>query len=123
MLVSEPSTGVGATNPETTQGSPAAEHTIAADLCVVRGDALILLKIAYDEAFERYSPSTLLRRAFMQDLLGQGEGQSHVRRVEFFGRLMDWHRRWTGEQRSLYHLTTFRWRWLARLRAPASDVI
>ena len=53
----------------------------------------------------------------MQDLLGSGR----VRRVEFFGRLMDWHRRWTGEQRSLYHLTTFRWRWLARLRAPSSD--
>jgi CelD/BcsL family acetyltransferase involved in cellulose biosynthesis len=98
-------------------GSEATEHTIAADLCVVRGDALILLKIAYDEAFERYSPSTLLRREFMQDVLGSGR----VRRVEFFGRLMDWHRRWTGEQRSLYHLTTFRWRWLARLRAPSSD--
>jgi CelD/BcsL family acetyltransferase involved in cellulose biosynthesis len=93
------------------------DQTIAADLCVVRGDSLILLKIAYDETFERYSPSTLLRREFMRDLLGQGV----VRRVEFFGRLMDWHRRWTGEQRSLYHLTTFRWRWLARLRAPASD--
>jgi len=106
LLVSEP-------------GAAAAEQTIAADLCVVRGDALILLKIAYDEAFERYSPSTLLRREFMQDLLGNGR----VRRVEFFGRLMDWHRRWTGEQRSLYHLTTFRWRWLAKLRAPASDVI
>jgi CelD/BcsL family acetyltransferase involved in cellulose biosynthesis len=104
LLVSEP-------------GAATAEQTIAADLCVVRGDALILLKIAYDEAFERYSPSTLLRREFMQDLLGTGR----VRRVEFFGRLMDWHRRWTGEQRSLYHLTTFRWRWLARLRAPASD--
>ncbi|MEY4375477.1 MAG: hypothetical protein RJB26_27 [Pseudomonadota bacterium] len=93
------------------------ERTIAADLCVVRGDSLILLKIAYDENFERYSPSTLLRREFMRDLLGQGL----VRRVEFFGRLMDWHRRWTGQQRSLFHLTTFRWRWLARLRAPASD--
>ena len=92
---------------------------------VVRGDALILLKIAYDEAFERYSPSTLLRREFMQHLLSHGEdtgeSQSRVRRVEFFGRLMDWHRRWTGEQRSLYHLTTFRWRWLAKLRAPSSD--
>ena len=107
------------------------EKTIAADLCVVRGDALVLLKIAYDEAFERYSPSTLLRREFMRDLLGQsggeaeptgaGQGQRSVRRVEFFGRLMDWHRRWTGEQRSLYHLTTFRWRWLAKLRAPSSD--
>jgi CelD/BcsL family acetyltransferase involved in cellulose biosynthesis len=98
-------------------GTAATERTIAADLCVVRGDALILLKIAYDEAFEHYSPSTLLRREFMQDLLGSGR----VRRVEFFGRLMDWHRRWTGEQRSLYHLTTFRWRWLAKLRAPSSD--
>ncbi len=131
LLVSEPvtNTSPGNANPEPTGAAAdttgaaveptgaAAEKTIAADLCVVRGDALILLKIAYDEAFERYSPSTLLRREFMQDLLGSGR----VRRVEFFGRLMDWHRRWTGEQRSLYHLTTFRWRWLAKLRAPASD--
>ena len=143
LLVSEPATEGGAPSPAatpntTTAASTApAERTIAADLCVVRGDSLILLKIAYDEAFERYSPSTLLRREFMQHLLGRGvaelsghsdsqrvgqnDGQSHVRRVEVFGRLMDWHRRWTGEQRSLYHLTTFRWRWLARLRAPASD--
>jgi len=129
LLVSEPSAPaeaiVAKTNTttgdvpseRTTAGNVPNEHTIAADLCVVRGDALILLKIAYDEAFEHYSPSTLLRREFMQDLLGSGR----VRRVEFFGRLMDWHRRWTGEQRSLYHLTTFRWRWLARLRAPSSD--
>lgn len=98
-------------------GADGEEHLIAADLCVVRGETLILLKVAYAEAFERYSPSTLLRREFMCDLLGQ----SQVRRVEFFGRLMDWHRRWTSEQRSLYHLTTFRWRWLATLRAPSSD--
>ncbi len=121
LLVSEPAPPDAASalpaNRGPANGNGQSEHTIAADLCVVRGDALILLKIAYDEAFERYSPSTLLRREFMQDLLGSGR----VRRVEFFGRLMDWHRRWTGEQRSLYHLTTFRWRWLARLRAPSSD--
>jgi hypothetical protein len=121
LLVSEPAmpdaAGALPANNSPATGNGQSEQTIAADLCVVRGDALILLKIAYDEAFERYSPSTLLRREFMQDLLGSGR----VRRVEFFGRLMDWHRRWTGEQRSLYHLTTFRWSWLARLRAPSSD--
>jgi hypothetical protein len=128
LLVSEPTTagaGNGNGNDAVEPTTVATERTIAADLCVVRGDALILLKIAYDEAFERYSPSTLLRREFMQHLLSHGkdpgESQSRVRRVEFFGRLMDWHRRWTGEQRSLYHLTTFRWRWLAKLRAPSSD--
>ena len=98
-------------------GPDGEDKIIASDLCVLRGETLILLKIAYDETFERYSPSLLLRREFMRDLLGQG----NVRRVEFFGRLMDWHRRWTSEQRSLYHLTTFRWRWLATLRAPSSD--
>ena len=101
------------------------DRVAAADLCVVRGDSLILLKIAYDEAYERYSPSTLLRQAFMRSLLGTTApaGRPGIQRVEFFGRLMDWHRRWTGEQRSLYHLTTFRWRWLAKLRAPGSDAL
>ena len=138
LLASEPGSSPATDPPDSgaTVGNDASnEKVIAADLCVVRGEALILLKIAYDEAFERYSPSTLLRREFMRDLLrhGTAEGRDSspqhahpgmpgpVRRVEFFGRLMDWHRRWTGEQRSLYHLTTFRWRWLAKLRAPSSD--
>lgn len=99
------------------EGEP--EQVLAADLCVVRGESLVLLKIAYDEAFERYSPSTLLRREFLHDLFGHAS----IRRIEFFGRMMDWHRRWTSEQRSLYHLTTFRWEWLAKLRAPSSDAL
>lgn len=97
----------------------AAERVIASDLCVVRGDSLVLLKIAYDESFEHYSPSTLLRREFLQQLMSEPQ----VRRVEFFGRMMDWHRRWTDRQRSLYHLTTFRWGWLAKLRSPGSDTL
>lgn len=93
------------------------ERVIASDLCVLRGESLVLLKVAYDEEFERYSPSTLLRQDFLRHVLGD----SSIQRIEFFGRMMDWHRRWTGQERSLYHLTTFRWRWLARLRAAGAD--
>ena len=90
-------------------------QVIAADLCVVRDGTLVLLKIAYDEAHERYSPSSLLRREFLADVFSQPA----VRRIEFFGRLMDWHRRWTSDHRRLYHLTHYRWAWLRKLRGAS----
>ena len=38
-------------------------------------------------------------------------------RIEFYGRVMEWHTRWTDEVRTLYHATTYRWPFVARLDA------
>lgn len=34
---------------------------------------------------------------------------------EFYGRLMDWHTKWSDEIRTLYHVTAFRWAAAQRL--------
>jgi hypothetical protein len=31
-----------------------------------------------------------------------------VARIEFLGRAMEWHQRWTEQERTLYHVTYFR---------------
>jgi hypothetical protein len=38
-----------------------------------------------------------------------------IRRIEFYGRVMEWHTRWTDEVRTMYHLNHYRWPVLARL--------
>ena len=35
-----------------------------------------------------------------------------IRRVEFYGKVMEWHRRWTDDVRTLYHVNCYRSSWL-----------
>jgi hypothetical protein len=51
-----------------------------------------------------------MREEFFQQFWEQGE----VRRVEFYGRMMEWHTRWTPQHRTQYHVTWHRWPWLTR---------
>jgi hypothetical protein len=48
--------------------------------------------------------------------------EQSVRRIEFFGKLMDWHTRWTGEVRTLYHVNYYRSSLLAKLRNIATGL-
>ena len=87
------------------------ERVVAMNLCLARKDVLIVLKTTYDESIQSLSPAFLLREAELQELFAQGQ----IRRLEYFGRLMDWHTKWTDQKRSLYHLTQYRWPFLKRL--------
>ena len=87
-------------------------NVVASDLCLVRGGMMIVLKTAYDEAFNEYSPALLMREDIMRFLFAERT----VKLVEFYGRVMDWHRRWTEEVRVLYHLNCYRYQWLAPLK-------
>lgn len=84
---------------------------VAVDLCQLRGDVLVVLKITYDEALKNYSPAFMLREDQMRHLFEEGR----IRRVEFYGRFMDWHARWTDQTRVLYHLTRYRWAWVVQV--------
>ncbi len=86
---------------------------VASDLCLHRDGVLILLKTTHDEGQKTTSPSYLLRQESMQKVFDQGG----FRRVEFYGRVMEWHTRWTNEFRRLYHINQFRFRLAARLYA------
>jgi hypothetical protein len=88
----------------------------AMDLCVEGGGCLVVLKTAYDERQARQlSPALLMREEVCRCLFAEGRFE----RIEFYGRVMDWHLRWTDEVRTMYHLNGYRWPGLARLHALA----
>lgn len=95
--------------------------TIAAmDLCVTRNGVIVILKTTYDESMADYSPAMLMHQELFQNLFESGE----FKRIEFYGKVMDWHTRWTDDKRTLYHVNAYRWGWLKRILAPrtvASD--
>ena len=88
------------------------ERVAAMDLCVESSDTLYILKTAYDESIQGTSPATLMRHAYLPDLVNR-EGK---RRIEFYGRVMEWHRRWTDDVRTMYHVTRYRSPWIMKLR-------
>lgn len=84
----------------------------AMDLCVEGGGCIVILKTAYDENLARQlSPALLMREESCRSLFEQ----ARFERIEFYGRVMEWHLRWTDEVRTMYHLNAYRWPVLARL--------
>jgi CelD/BcsL family acetyltransferase involved in cellulose biosynthesis len=88
------------------------DRVVAIDLCVASDEVLVILKTTYDETQQTYSPAFLMRHAAFADLFANAT----VRRIEFYGKLMDWHKRWTDESRTLYHANYYRYDWIRRAR-------
>jgi len=86
---------------------------VAMDLCIESGDRLVILKTAYDESYKVVSPSTLMRQDEFRLLFADQK----LKRIEFYGKVMEWHTRWTDQARALYHVTVYRWALLGRLHA------
>lgn len=79
---------------------------VATDFCIEDGDCLVILKTAYDESVPKhFSPALLMREEACRRMFDEGR----LRRIEFYGRVMEWHTRWTSEVRTMYHLNHFRW--------------
>jgi Acetyltransferase (GNAT) domain len=76
----------------------------ASDLCLERDGMHILLKTSYDEEFAEFSPSLLMREDIVRFLFAEKQ----ARIVEFYGRVMEWHTRWTDDARILYHINCYR---------------
>jgi CelD/BcsL family acetyltransferase involved in cellulose biosynthesis len=97
--------------------------TVAMNFGLLRAGIWIVLKTTYDETVPNaLSPASLLREDELQHIFGGGE----IRRIEYYGRTMDWHTKLTDRQRTLYHLTAYRWPWVKRLverrRRPTAAV-
>jgi hypothetical protein len=92
---------------------------VAADLSVRDSGSVVVLKTTYDENFKSLSPGQLLHEDTFRHLFADPS----LERIEFFGRVMDWHTRWTENVRTQYHVNYYRWAWLKalhrRLRARA----
>jgi CelD/BcsL family acetyltransferase involved in cellulose biosynthesis len=92
------------------------DRLAAMDLCIDDGDTLVVLKTSYDEAAAaNLSPTLLMREEAMRRLFEDGR----LRRIEFYGRVMGWHLRWTEQVRTMYHVNYYRWPALRRLHAFA----
>ena len=89
------------------------DKVVSMDLCIDNGPMVVILKTAYDESYRTVSPSTLMRHDEFK--LWWDEGR--YCRIEFYGKTMEWHTRWTESQRTLYHATAYRWAWLRNLHA------
>lgn len=77
------------------------DQIIAVDLCIVLGNTLTILKTTFDEDYARYSPSLLMKLDAYRILSQEGA----VRRIEYFGKVMDWHRRLQCQERPIFHAT------------------
>lgn len=78
----------------------------AINLALLRRGKLVVLKTTYDESMPKtLSPAFLLREEELQHIFGGSE----IRRIEYYGRVMDWHTKLTDQQRTLYHLSAYRW--------------
>jgi CelD/BcsL family acetyltransferase involved in cellulose biosynthesis len=94
------------------------DRLAAMDLCIEDDGTLIILKTSYDESLaSSLSPTQLMREEAMRRLFEEGR----IRRIEFYGRVMGWHLRWTEQVRTMYHVNYYRWPGLARLHALLED--
>ncbi|MCM8638727.1 GNAT family N-acetyltransferase, partial [Accumulibacter sp.] len=89
------------------------DRVVASNLCLRRDEVLVILKTTYDESIQSYSPAFLLSQDTIELLCHEGR----VQRIEYYGRMMEWHSRWTETSRVLYHLTIYRWPLLLQLAA------
>ncbi|CAD5375227.1 Acetyltransf_6 domain-containing protein [Rubrivivax sp. A210] len=89
------------------------EQTVAMNFGLVRDGTWVVLKTTYDESIPKsLSPASLLREDELKFVFAPDSG---LRRIEYYGRMMDWHTKLTDSHRRLYHLTTYRWPWLKSL--------
>lgn len=86
------------------------DRLVASDLCVHRNGVVIVLKTTYDETENSFSPALLLKEEMLQEFFKD----ERTTRVEWYGPLMDWHRRWSDETtiRTLHGVRRYRWSWL-----------
>lgn len=90
------------------------ERLVAMDMCILERDCIVILKTSYDETTEAgFSPALLMREEACRGLFAEAQ----LARIEFYGKVMEWHTRWTEEVRTLYHLNHYRWPVLAHTHA------
>jgi hypothetical protein len=88
------------------------DELMSMNLCIEGDGALIVLKTTYQESLNgHFSPSFLMREDTCQRLFEERK----FNRLEFYGKVMEWHSRWTDESRQMYHLTSYRWPFLKGL--------
>lgn len=76
------------------------DKIVATDICIKQGGTFVILKTTYDESIKTSSPAFLMRQEIFQQLFPDPS----ISNIEFYGKVMDWHTKWSDNIRTLYHL-------------------
>ena len=87
------------------------DRLMATDLCIHHAGTVIILKTTYDESERATSPAHLMRHQALGDIFDN----QRFRRIEFYGRVKDWHTKLTDDVRTMFHVNRYRWPILAKL--------
>ncbi|MFM8330366.1 MAG: GNAT family N-acetyltransferase [Candidatus Methylumidiphilus sp.] len=92
------------------------DKQVASDLCILGAGSLIILKTTYDESIEGSSPTMLMRQQMFQMIFAE----QSIRRIEFYGKVMDWHTKWSDAYRVMYHVNYYPWQWVKTVKTLLS---
>ncbi|PCI17998.1 MAG: GNAT family N-acetyltransferase [Piscirickettsiaceae bacterium] len=76
------------------------QELVATDLCIRNENQLIILKTTYNEDISTSSPAMLMRKESFPPLFEEKKSKT----IEFYGKVMNWHTKWTKEIRTMYHI-------------------
>lgn len=77
--------------------------TIASQIGLERDGMIVFLKTAYDETLKDLSPGLMMRKEIVRKLFSGGK----IRTIELYGRVHDWHRKWTDQIRTIFHVNFY----------------
>lgn len=76
------------------------DEMVATDLCIRNKNQFIILKTTYNEEISTSSPAMLMRKASFVPIFEERKSKT----IEFYGKVMNWHTKWTKEIRTMYHI-------------------
>jgi hypothetical protein len=80
------------------------DEVVASNLCARRQGMLVILKTAYSDDKKAYSPGLFLQKELLQFIFQERT----ITTVEFYGKVLDWHRNFSDDFRQMFHLTCYR---------------
>lgn len=76
------------------------DELVASDLCIEQAGVFVILKTTYDESISTSSPAFLMRQDSFREIFDDDK----IKTIEFYGKMMDWHTKWSHESRTIYHI-------------------
>ena len=76
------------------------DELVATDLCIRNDNQFIILKTTYNEEISTSSPAMLMRKESFVTIFKEKKSKT----IEFYGKVMNWHTKWTNEIRTMYHI-------------------
>jgi hypothetical protein len=76
------------------------DRLVATQLCIEAAGTAAMLKTTYDEKFKSFAPGILMRTAMFEQMFAT----PGLRRIEFLGKVLEWHEDWCSDVRRLFHV-------------------